>query len=336
MAALFRHRRFTLGGRLIAVAADGTLERLDPAGRTHAERAGVKVQLGEPVEDFALDAVAKSMADDLIAALHGKLPAEDSRLLYLTDPAEALDRVDSIVCSGGVAEFIYAREERDFGDLGLRLGNELRNRIDEGALEWPLLPDSFGIRSTVLGCSEFSAQLSGNTGYISDPHAMLPRRNLKVLRPDYECTGDIDSHALADAIRNHLVMFEVDDQNPSAVFAFSWGGQPQYARVRAFAEGLREGLRERIANGLPVYVILDGDIAMNLGRMLHIELGLTVNVMVIDGLELWDFDSVDIGNVREPSMTVPVTIKSLVFSDVEGEGRRRELVHHARQTSSRG
>lgn len=320
-----------VGGRLIAIDDNGLLDRLDPAGKTHAERAGVPLSLGEQVSDSTLDAIAVSMANDLVAALNGVLSGDDCRLLYLTDPAEALDRVDAIVCSGGVAEFVYERESRDFGDLGRRLGRELRKRIEDGDIAWPLLPDSFGIRSTALGCSEFSAQLSGNTGYISDPQSMLPRRNLKVLRPDFNFAGDIDAGALSAAIRQHLTMFEIADDNPRTVFAFKWDGPPQHARIRAFAEGLRDGCAARIATGMPVYVILDGDVAMNLGSVLHRELDLNVDVMVIDGLELWDFDSVDIGKVREPSMTVPVTIKSLIFSDVEGGLRKRELVHHPRR-----
>ena len=36
---------------------------------------------------------------------------------------------------------------------------------------------------------------------------------------------------------------------------------------------------------------------------------------MIDGISLWDFDYVDLGRVRMPSYTVPVTIKSLVFSE---------------------
>ena len=38
-------------------------------------------------------------------------------------------------------------------------------------------------------------------------------------------------------------------------------------------------------------------------------------VLVLDGISLWDFDYIDLGRVRMPSFTVPVTIKSLVFSE---------------------
>jgi ethanolamine utilization protein EutA len=38
-------------------------------------------------------------------------------------------------------------------------------------------------------------------------------------------------------------------------------------------------------------------------------------VLVIDGIVLVDFDYIDLGKIRLPSHTVPVTVKSLVFKD---------------------
>ena len=323
-----------VGGRLIALDADNRLERLDPAGETHAARAGFRWQLGERISDADLEAVAQSMANDVVAALTGKMSAADVGDLYLTDPIEFLDEVDSVICSGGVAEYIYRREARQFGDLGMKLGLAIRERFDSGKLPWPLLPDSHGIRSTALGCSEFTAQLSGNTGYISDPEKLLPRRNLKVLRPNFEFSAEFDTEELADAIRRHIIMFEVDARDDELVLAFHWEGMPTYKRIRRFADGVRLALRERISAGKPVYIILDADIAMNLGAILHRELGIGVDVLVIDGIALWDFDSVDIGKLRQPSNTVPVTIKSLIFGDVVDGVHRRELVHHPRRPGS--
>jgi ethanolamine utilization protein EutA len=44
---------------------------------------------------------------------------------------------------------------------------------------------------------------------------------------------------------------------------------------------------------------------------------------------LWDFDYIDLGRIRMPSNTVPVTIKSLVFSeDPRAPGPRQRLHHH--------
>jgi ethanolamine utilization protein EutA len=322
-----------IGGRLLAINAASELERIDPAGQTHAARAGFAWQLGDHITAADLHAVAESMADDLVAALDNSLSPAAVADLYLTDPIEHLEKVEAIVCSGGVAEYVYRREEREFGDLGKYLGHALRTRIDAGVLPWPLLPDSNGIRSTALGCSEFTAQLSGNTGYISDPEGMLPRRNMKVLRPAFEFTDEFAAEDLAAAIQRHMVMFEVPVDEERFVLAFHWQGAPQYRRIRAFADGIKLALQERIATGQAIYIILDADIAMNLGALLHNELGIQSEVLVIDGLALWDFDSVDIGKLRMPSNTVPVTIKSLIFNDVQGGARRRELVHHPRQSA---
>jgi ethanolamine utilization protein EutA len=75
-------------------------------------------------------------------------------------------------------------------------------------------------------------------------------------------------------------------------------------------------------------VILDADIAMNLGAILREDSGIDNEVLVIDGLALWDFDYVDLGRMRLPSRTVPVTIKSLVFRDAPESSRRQERIHH--------
>jgi len=51
-------------------------------------------------------------------------------------------------------------------------------------------------------------------------------------------------------------------------------------------------------------------------------------VLVIDGVMLMDFDYIDLGKVRIPSFTVPVTIKSLVFSEDPRGPRSKEIIHH--------
>ena len=330
-----------IGGRLLALDEDGRIARLDPAGRTHAARAGFRWSQGERVETDALDAVAASMADALVAALTSPAPPAEVMALYLTAPISDLSNIDSMVFSGGVAEFVYARETRDFGDLGRRLGAALRERIAAKALPWRLCEDSQGIRSTALGGSEFTAQLSGNTGYVSDSQRLLPRRNVQVVRPEFEFDERFSSVALAAAIREHLALFDLDQSEADVVLAFHWEGAPQYRRIAALAEGLRDGLAERIARAKPIYVILDADIALNLGALLAEQLSrddgsLACEILVIDGLTLWDFDFIDLGAMRVPSNTVAVTIKSLVFRDTPhdtfpGEAdssRRAERIHH--------
>ena len=316
-----------IGGRLQVVDEHGRIVRLDPAGRYHAAEAGFTWQRGDTIDPAAMDKVADSMAEALVAAISKRPLPHAIEHLYLTEPIAELGRIDGIMFSGGVGEYVYGREQRDFGDLGRRLGQAVRRRIDAGALPWPLLPAGECIRATALGASEYSVQLSGNTSYISSPGSLLPRRNLQVLQPPYVCEEIIDPEKLAAAIRSHLTAFDVTDGERELALAFRWQGAPSHERISAFADGIKRGLAKAIAKGQPLFIMLDGDVAQTFGAILREELHVENEILAIDGVVLWDFDYIDLGRIRWPSNTVPVTIKSLVFSQ---DPRRPHLHHHAK------
>jgi ethanolamine utilization protein EutA len=318
---------FHVGGRL-QVVEHGRIARLDPAGRHHARRAGFSWNRGDQIDIADMQKVADVMADTLIAALTARPMPHEVEHLYLTDPIGDLGRIDGIMFSGGVAEYVYEREQRDFGDMGPRLGRAIRKRVEQGALPWPLLPAGACIRATALGASEYSVQLSGNTSYISAPGVLLPRRNLQVLLPPFVCEETIDPDKLAVAIRSHMTAFDVADTGRDIALALRWTGMPSYQRLAAFAEGIKRGLAERIASKQPLYIMLDGDVAQTLGHILRDELAVESELLVIDGVVLWDFDYIDLGRIRMPSYTVPVTIKSLVFSEDPRGPRPRQRLHH--------
>jgi ethanolamine utilization protein EutA len=297
-----------VGGRLIAVDGD-TVTRIESGGRMHAAAVGLDLDLGDRIGPADLDEIASEMADLVIAAVRGE-PAADP--LFLTEPIEVLGTLDGVIFSGGVGEYVYRLETRDFGDLGRRLGLALADRA--GELPAPLLPAAERIRATVLGASEYTVQLSGITSFIATPDTMLPQRNLQVARPDYTLEEAVDRLAVASAIERHLSMFGLHDAATDVALALRWSGVPTYRRLRAFAEGVVTGLGRRVAAGLPVYLMIDGDIALTLGTILRDELAVANDLLILDGIDLRDFDFVDLGRIRRPSNTVPVTIKSLVFA----------------------
>jgi ethanolamine utilization protein EutA len=298
-----------IGGRLMVVNGEHRIARLDPAGRGLARRAGLEWDLGKQVSDAELDALGDWMAETLCRAI-----LESAEESYLTEPLKDLSGIEGVMFSGGVGEYVYGREERDFGDLGRRLGLALRRRLDEGRLPWRLLPAGECIRATAFGASEYSVQLSGNTVYISQPGELLPRKNLQVLQPPVGLEGKLEAEALAAAIAGHFKAFDVVEGDAEVALAFRWRGAPSFERVSAFARAITLGLPRTIEGGKPLYVILDGDIAQTLGALLKEEWGIGSEVLVIDGIALRDFDFIDLGRIRMPSHTVPVTIKSLVFS----------------------
>jgi ethanolamine utilization protein EutA len=319
-----------IGGRLQVVDGNMRIVRLDPAGAHLAARAGVSCHRGDATTPEEMERIAQSMADTLLACVLARPLPPDLERLFLTEPLPEPGSIDGVMFSGGVAEYIYRRETRDFGDLGRRLGFALRSRIDSGTLPWPMLPPGECIRATALGASEYSVQLSGNTIYISDPAQLLPRRNLQVLQPPYLYGDRIDPDELGRAIRQHFIAFDLVEGESEAALAFRWEGAPSYERIAAFAQGIRRGLANSVANGKPLYVMLDGDIAQTLGSILRDEMHLASEILVIDGVTLWDFDYIDLGRIRMPSQTVPVTVKSLVFSE-DPRGPRSRTHRHAQR-----
>src|SRR5262249_632721 len=154
------------------------------------------------------------------------------------------------------------------------------------------------------------------------------RRNLQVLQPSYACDEVIDAEALARAIRAHFTAFDLTEGEGEVALALCWQGAPSYERISAFADGVRRGLATTIARGKPVYIMLDGDVAQTLGAILREELKVESEILAIDGVVLRDFDYIDLGRIRMPSYTVPVTIKSLVFSEDPRRARPPQRIHH--------
>lgn len=302
-----------IGGRQIALDLENRITRLDATALIHAQRAGVVWKLGAVGEKADLALVADKMAQAVIDVLQGALTPVLQEL-FITETLPSLPPLDGVIFSGGVAEYIYARETRDFGDLGWRLGRAIRRRFEEAGFAFPLLEATQRIRATAIGASEYAVQISGQTIYISDHAALLPVRNLPVLQPTYDFAEAIDSAALSAAITHHRHQFECADDSKIFALAFRWRGAPAFERLSAFAQAISIAMADMIAAKRPLYVILEGDAALTLGAILKEEMGVGSPLLVIDGLVLRDFDYVDIGRVRLPSFTVPVTIKSLLFS----------------------
>lgn len=317
-----------IGGRLVATDRNDVIVRLEPTGRMHAQACGFDWRLGGFAPWTERQAVGMAMAGKLVAALTSQLDASAFEAVSLTGPLPSLAGIAGVIVSGGVGEYVYGRETRSFSDLGLPLGRALARLIDEGVLPWPLMPAGECIRATVLGASSYTVQLSGRTGLITAPATLLPRRNLPVLRPQYTLGETIDPVDVAAAISTHLVALDLGGPGDAdIVLALAWSGLPEHARLKAFAEGIAQGLMARLGAGAPLYVVVDADIAASLGAILRDEVGLANDILVLDGIALADFDYVDLGRIRLPSSTVPVTIKSLVFpleqGQESGKGRLR-------------
>jgi ethanolamine utilization protein EutA len=298
-----------VGARLAAVDGEGRITRLEPGGRRIAALAGVEWELGASTQDREIEQVTAWMTDAILYAAGRGKGREDVERLWLTEPLDGWDSYDKVMFSGGVSEYIYGDEQDFTGDLGHMLGRRLAAREDR--LPGPLVRAAGGIRATVLGASQYSVQISGNTIYVSDP-AHLPLHNVRIVRPDLELDGEFDAATVASAIERHLEVFDLGTEDNLA-FAFRWDGPPSFPRLSAFADGLERALKERLSRGVPICLVFDGDVGRTMGALLAEERGHPSPIIAIDGISLADFEFVDVGRVLQASATVPVSIKSLIF-----------------------
>jgi ethanolamine utilization protein EutA len=76
-----------------------------------------------------------------------------------------------------------------------------------------------------------------------------------------------------------------------------------------------------LARGHPIVLAGDGDVGGLIGIHYCEEMKLKSPIVSIDGLELKEFDYIDIGAILDTSGAVPVVIKSLVFPTGDGVGK---------------
>jgi ethanolamine utilization protein EutA len=163
-----------------------------------------------------------------------------------------------------------------------------------------------------MGAAQHTVQVSGNTIYCSD-EKLLPQKNLQVLRPEVDLSDEIISAKITEAIEKHFRAFDLTEGQTQVALVFRWDGPPTAIRIAAFCRGMIDGLAETLKTRRPIYLVFDRDLARLIGRILRDDFAIESPLLCIDGVTLSDFDFIDLGKTLEPSGTVPVTIKSLVF-----------------------
>jgi len=308
-----------VGARLVCLDPGGRIVRVEEAGRRFAAELGVELAPGAQLAPEQARAMAAAMADRLFEAMGGGTPANGCARLLRLDRLASRQPIDQLTFSGGVAEYIYGREAEAYGDLGALLAQEIRARAESWGPK--LVPGNEGIRATVIGASQYTTQVSGSTIYVS-PLESLPLRNVPVIAPAFALDADeIDSRAVAAAVQAVLKRLDLAEADtPVAVFV-PWRGSATFQRLDAFCEGVTDGLAAILADGHPLVLAGDGDVGGLMGIHLREEMGLDNAIVSVDGLELKEFDYIDIGTMLPNSGAVPVVIKSLIFPMSAAPGR---------------
>jgi Ethanolamine utilization protein, possible chaperonin protecting lyase from inhibition len=288
-----------IGGRLVRVNADGIVTYV-------SRRIGPLIQSldlchtkpGENADFGELDRLTKRMAA-MFPELCGKRRLqEDTKRLFIGRRPGTFE-MDSVMFSGGVAEYIYAdtadaaESIRKYGDIGPLLGANIQKILPEIPR---VVKPAEKIRATVVGAGSYSMGISGTT--IAVDNNILPLKNIPVIVAD--CTKP----GLSQAIENQLRFFE-DEQ-----VAVSLKGlhQPGYQYLKTLAEQIFSTL-EKAAR--PIIILTENDCAKALGLLLSNVFKKSRPIVCLDRVAANSGDFVDIG--MPVCGIVPVIIKTLIF-----------------------
>ena len=311
-----------VGARLVCTDTAGQITRLEEAGRRFGEDLGLDLEIGKSLAPDEAQRLAARMADCLFEAMKGGAPKLGTTGLLRLDPLAWRGAVGEVTFSGGVSEYVYGWETQSFGDLGSLLAAEIRGRVAAWGVR--LEPPAQGIRATVIGAAQYTLQVSGSTIFVS-PMETLPLRNVPVIAPALPLDNDkIEPAAVAAAIKSALKRRELSGgESPVALFV-PWRGSATFQRLDDFCRGMADGLAAILAHGDPIVLVGDNDVGGLIGIHFCEEMRLTSPIVSIDGLELKDFDYIDIGAILDTSGAVSVVIKSLVFLTSASAGGDRQ------------
>ena len=292
-----------VGARLIAHDATNTIIRLEKAGRRFLSDLGPNVDLGQNITHDLKMRLADRMARGLFDALTtGAAPWKE---FFITAGLGELPSIDGVLLSGGVSEYIYDREAQAFGDLGPELGGAIRREAERRSFK--ILDAGEGIRATVIGASQYTVQLSGETIFI--PESMtLPARNLRVFVAEIDWQAPVLEKTAAVVART-LGARDPEVRGAPFVLAFSTPPFTGYGAVQEMARGIDRALENLAGDDRPIALVFVHNIGQVVGGMLSGKW----DMPCIDEVSLSELDFIDIGEVVETEGFVPVVIKSLAF-----------------------
>jgi ethanolamine utilization protein EutA len=299
-----------VGARHVVLDGDGRVSRIEEPGRVLADALGVPLSIGGRLSESEQRRLSSALADCLFDVLERRDASDLIKRLMITPPLSYSGKIDTVVFSGGVSEYIYGYETGDFGDLGRSLGSEIRKRMKR--LQATVLEPTERIRATVIGESQYTVQVSGSTTLLSSPD-LLPLRNLPVVAPKF-ASNLLPMEAMEVEIRDALEMHDLAKGDRFALaFRRSVINQPSYEQMKALSGAVISALGKSVNEGETVVLVFEADIGMGMGRVIREEIAPECNLVSIDEIVLHDFNFIDIGEPTGARGFIPVIVKSLVF-----------------------
>lgn len=296
---------FEIGGRIIQLGNKKKVIQVSDSGQYFAKYLGLDIEPGKFLDDKILSDLVEGVADAFFDCLN---LSDIHKSIFLTDLEQTDYGIDEYWFSGGVASLMEESGDASscFGDLGAQLAEAILSRLKSRKVNFRIVESP--IRATVIGAGSHTVQLSGHTVYV--PLEPLPIKNVPLFKcPEIGKTQNLDSY-----FKEHTKLLEeflVTREEKNIALLFPEIELKTYKQIKELCEVIHRQL-----NGLEVLetvvLILQSDAAMALGQQLKLQAS-ALQFVVLDGIKIEDGDYIEVGKPISSGLTIPVTVKTLIF-----------------------
>ncbi len=303
---------YDIGGRLIRLDKDGTIQYIAPSAQLIADQIGVRIAVGSKGDVSTLSRITDAMADILAQSVGLKefTPLAEGVRTRTSSKDMLRQPIERICFSGGVADCVKSTSDDlfAFGDIGILLGRSIRSNPYFAKARQ--IEASQTIRATVVGAGTYTMNLSGSTIYYS--RGIFPLKNT----PVYKLPANVEEAVFkgeGQPLMEGLEWFMSQSSSSQIILAVKGPHNPTFQTLELAAGCLVKCAETVLPADAPLIVISEEDIAKALGIAMSNASDKKRKIASIDSVSVEDGDYLDIGSPLMDGLVVPVIVKTLLF-----------------------